>query len=87
MSVADRLDHSLSAIVMNDAKGAYATEEVWDDTDVAQIDTIADTQLHRNVDVPILAADKEGESFTPSMAPHHASTTPGRFYLHSLKGT
>ncbi|KAF8552970.1 NAD(P)-binding protein [Imleria badia] len=49
-----------SAIVMDDPKGAYGTEEVWDDTDLAKLDTIADTQIHRNVDAPILAADKEG---------------------------
>ena len=47
---------------MNDTRGEYATETVWDDTDVAKLDTIADTQFHRNVDTLIIAADKEGES-------------------------
>ncbi|KAI9570710.1 hypothetical protein HD554DRAFT_2187866 [Boletus coccyginus] len=46
--------------VMDDTKGNYSTETVWDDTDVAKLDTIADTQFHRNVDVLILAADKQG---------------------------
>ena len=52
----------LLAIVIDDPQGNYASETVWDDTDVAKLDTIADTQLHRNVDTLILAADKEGES-------------------------
>ena len=52
----------LLAIVIDDPQGNYASETVWDDTNVAKLDTIADTQLHRNVDTLILAADKEGES-------------------------
>jgi len=49
-----------TAIIIDDTKGNSTTETVWDDTDVAKLDTIANTQLHRNVDVLILAADKEG---------------------------
>jgi hypothetical protein len=74
-SVAYRLDRFLLGIIVNDTKGNSSTETVWDDTDVAKLDTIADTQLHRNVDVLILAADKEGESRTdPTLPPKHAST-------------
>ncbi|KAG6375757.1 hypothetical protein JVT61DRAFT_2607 [Boletus reticuloceps] len=49
-----------TAIVMDDVKGAYGAKPVWDDTDVAKLDTIPDTQFHRNVDLSILNADKEG---------------------------
>ncbi|KAG8217077.1 hypothetical protein J3R82DRAFT_5099 [Butyriboletus roseoflavus] len=49
-----------TGVVIDMTDGNYATETVWDDTDVAQLDTIADTQLHRNVDLLVLAADKEG---------------------------
>ncbi|KAH0830119.1 hypothetical protein J3R83DRAFT_1457 [Lanmaoa asiatica] len=35
-------------IIVDYTEGNYATETVWDDTDVAKLDTIADTQLHRN---------------------------------------
>ena len=80
MSGADRLDHLLLAIIIDDTKGNSATETVWDDTDVAKLDTIADTQLHRNVDTLILAADKEGESY--SLDP--ASSTLRRLYLPTV---
>ena len=75
VSIADQLDRFLSACIMDDTKGNFATETVWDDTDIAKMDTIADTQLHRNVDVLILAADKEGEFRTSqSLPPKHASS-------------
>ncbi|KAG9317984.1 hypothetical protein JVU11DRAFT_43 [Chiua virens] len=49
-----------TAIIMDDTQGNYETETVWDDTDVAKLDTIPNTQLHRNVDTLILTADREG---------------------------
>ncbi|KAN0073836.1 hypothetical protein V8E55_012090 [Tylopilus felleus] len=49
-----------SGIIMDSAQGEATTEATWDDTDVARLETIPDVQLHRNVDAPILAADKEG---------------------------
>ena len=73
--VTHRFDHFLLAIIIDDTKGNSATETVWDDTDVAKLDTIADTQLHRNVDGLILAADQEGESrVRPTLPPKHASS-------------
>ena len=79
VSVAHRLNYFLLGIIVDDTKGNSSTETVWDDTDVAKLDTIADTQLHRNVDILILAADKEGESCThPTLPPprHDAPTYP-----------
>lgn len=67
MSVIHGVDHILLGVVIDSTKGKpemdgnYTTEIVWDDTDVAKLDTIPDTQLHRDVDLLILAADKEGE--------------------------
>jgi hypothetical protein len=84
VSVTHCLDHFLLGIIVNDTKGNSSTETVWDDTDVAKLDTIADTQLHRNVDVLILAADKEGESRTDlTLRPKHTST-PRHLYLRTV---
>jgi len=49
-----------SAVVIDFTEGNYATDTVWDDTDVAKLDTIKDTQPHRNVDKLVLGADEEG---------------------------
>jgi hypothetical protein len=83
--VAHRLDHFLLAIIIDDTKGNSTTETVWDDTDVAKLDTIANTQLHRNVDVLILAADKEGKSrVRPTPPPKHASSMLRHLYLPTV---
>ena len=63
---------------MDAGQGIPNNEATWDDTDVARLDTIPAAQLHRNVDGPILAADKEGQSS------QHAST-PQRVYLRTFK--
>ncbi|KAH7884924.1 hypothetical protein F5I97DRAFT_1937284 [Phlebopus sp. FC_14] len=56
------LIHTVSSIFIDDMKcnGNYSSEKIWDDMKLDELDTIPDTNLHRNVDVPILAADKEG---------------------------
>lgn len=61
---------------MDSAQGEATTEATWDDTDVARLETIPDVQLHRNVDAPILAADKEGEPLYPP--------SPAHLYLHMI---
>ena len=38
----------------------YTTDMVYDDTDPDQIETLPATRIHRNVDLAIVAADKEG---------------------------
>ena len=45
--------------------------------DIQKLDTIENTQLHRNVDTLVLAADKEGEL-------HHASTFSPELYLTTV---
>ena len=47
---------------MDDAAGEYSIDTIYDDANPDQLDTIADTQLHRNVDLELLKADKEGAS-------------------------
>ncbi|KAJ7854000.1 NAD(P)-binding protein [Mycena leptocephala] len=47
-------------VISDDAKGMYAGTIVYDDSDADQIETIAPTQMHRDVDLAITAADAEG---------------------------
>jgi hypothetical protein len=47
---------------MDDAVGDHTTDVIYDDSNPDQIETLADTQPHRNVDLALLKADKEGDS-------------------------
>ncbi|KAF4596514.1 hypothetical protein EYR38_007901 [Pleurotus pulmonarius] len=47
-------------VLSDNAEGLYHTETIWNDADPAQIATIAPTQPHRDVDLLIVDADKEG---------------------------
>jgi hypothetical protein len=45
---------------MDDARGMFATTTIYDDSDADQIESLAPTQLHRDVDLTITNADAEG---------------------------
>ncbi|KAH0835027.1 hypothetical protein J3R83DRAFT_10764 [Lanmaoa asiatica] len=62
------LIHTVSVLIDN-AKGMYAYDTIWDDTNPDQLETLPDTQLHRNVDLLVLAADKEGYARTHIVLP------------------
>ncbi|KAJ7174949.1 NAD-binding protein [Mycena crocata] len=49
-----------TAVISDDAKGMYADETVYDDADTDQIESLAPTQPHRDVDLAITNADAEG---------------------------
>ena len=49
-------------VLMDFAKGMYAYDTIWDDTNPDQLETLPDTKLHHNVDLLVLAADKQGAS-------------------------
>ncbi|KAH9481425.1 Oxidase ucsJ [Psilocybe cubensis] len=49
-----------TGVLTDSAGGNFAGETVYDDANPDQIETLPDTQLHRNVDLEILRADKEG---------------------------
>ncbi|KAF5346667.1 hypothetical protein D9758_013214 [Tetrapyrgos nigripes] len=49
-----------TAVYVELTGGIYSTEVIYDDTNPEQIDSIAPTQPHRNVDIEILAAEKDG---------------------------
>ncbi|KAI0671513.1 NAD-P-binding protein [Trametes maxima] len=49
-----------TAVLSDNAAGMYNTSTIYHDADNEQMDTIAPTQPHRNVDLTVAAADKEG---------------------------
>ncbi|KAF7349072.1 NmrA domain-containing protein [Mycena venus] len=44
----------------DDAKGMFSSSTIYKDTDIAQIEALPATQLHRNVDLAIVDADMQG---------------------------
>ena len=52
-------------MLCDDAQGMYAYDTIYNDTDVKQIESLAPTQLHRNVDLAIVEADKQGKLSNP----------------------
>ncbi|TFK99908.1 NAD-P-binding protein [Pterulicium gracile] len=53
------LIHTVRTLIDN-ADGAYTYNTIYDDNDIDLIETLPDSALHRHVDLPIVAADKEG---------------------------
>lgn len=49
-----------TGVLVEKAEGAYESKTIYDDTNPEQIETLADDQPHRNVDLLVVAADKEG---------------------------
>ncbi|KAF4612137.1 hypothetical protein D9613_004521 [Agrocybe pediades] len=49
-----------TGFLIDDAKGLYATETIYDDLKSDQINALPDTQFHRNIDLEILRADEAG---------------------------
>lgn len=47
-------------VLADNAAGDYAIDTIYDDANTVQIETLADTQPHRNVDLELINADKEG---------------------------
>ncbi|KAI0694390.1 NAD-P-binding protein [Cerioporus squamosus] len=83
-----------SAIVMDDARGAYAAgpETIFDDLDVEKAKAIPPTAFHHNVDLLILDADTQGYVrgylVNPSTiygAPTHALVAAGITNTHSIQ--
>ncbi|KAJ7512926.1 hypothetical protein B0H11DRAFT_2182239 [Mycena galericulata] len=49
-----------TGVISDKAAGMYAGTTIYDDSDADQIESIAPTQMHRDVDLAITAADAEG---------------------------
>ncbi|KAF7318826.1 hypothetical protein HMN09_00217900 [Mycena chlorophos] len=54
------INTSGTGVLAEDAKGMFASDLVYDDSDAAQIATLPETRIHRNVDLAITDADAEG---------------------------
>ena len=83
-----------SAIVMDDARGAYAAgpETIFDDFDIERAKAIPAAALHHNVDLLILDADTAGYMrgylINPSTiygAPTHELAAAGLTNTHSIQ--
>ncbi|OCH93024.1 NAD(P)-binding protein [Obba rivulosa] len=49
-----------TGVLTDDARGMYATDTIYSDMNVAQIESLPPTALHRNVDLEIVSADQQG---------------------------
>ncbi|KAI0635606.1 NAD-P-binding protein [Trametes polyzona] len=49
-----------TGLITDEAKGLYATDKIWHDSRPEEIESLPDDAFHRNVDLPIVNADKEG---------------------------
>ena len=48
------------AVLFDDAAGNHSTDTIYDDANPGQIETLPDTQIHRNVELELIKADQEG---------------------------
>lgn len=65
-----------TGVLVDDAKGLHSTDVIYDDMNPDQIDSLPPTQLHRNVDLAIVAADRD----------HHIKSyiiLPSTIYSHA----
>ncbi|KAG7089748.1 hypothetical protein E1B28_011402 [Marasmius oreades] len=53
-----------TGVLSDDAAGKHQTDTVYDDKNPNQIESLAPTQMHRNVDLEVVAADNEGNVVT-----------------------
>lgn len=54
------INTSGTGTLLDNAGGMYNSDKVWSDADPDDIETLPPTQVHRNVDLELVAADKEG---------------------------
>ena len=50
-------------VLMDNAVGLQDTDVIYVDTNVEQIESLPDTAFHRAVDLEVVAADKDGQSY------------------------
>lgn len=53
-------DYFAEGVLTDQAKGKFASETIYHDNDVAQIESLPPTQIHRNVDLDVVKADTDG---------------------------
>ncbi|KAF9266645.1 NAD-P-binding protein [Marasmius fiardii PR-910] len=54
------INTSGTGVLCDYANGMYPSKNIYDDENVAQLESLPPSQPHRNVDLAIIAADKEG---------------------------
>ena len=52
-----------TGVLCEDTQGNAVSETIYDDTDYQQVANISPDALHRNVDLVVFDADKQGTSF------------------------
>lgn len=66
------LDVMLTAsagVLIDDARGMFATNTIYSDLNIPQLESLPESQPHREVDLALVEADGEG-MFITSAAPH-----------------
>ncbi|TFK72944.1 NAD(P)-binding protein [Pluteus cervinus] len=58
--VASLIHTSGTGVLMDDAQGMYASPTIYSDMDVPQLESLPSSQPHREVDLEIVNADKQG---------------------------
>ncbi|TFY71385.1 hypothetical protein EVG20_g1597 [Dentipellis fragilis] len=58
-----------TGVLTDDAKGDKVTDTIYYDSNPEQIESLPDTQIHRNVDLEVVAADKAGYARTYIILP------------------
>ncbi|KAK1224082.1 hypothetical protein PQX77_008412 [Marasmius sp. AFHP31] len=63
------INTSGTGVLADKAAGMHITDTIYDDANPDQIESLAPTQIHRNVDLEIVGADKEGYTKTYIILP------------------
>ena len=74
------LGQSGTAIIMDDARGLTSEHTKYSDLDVEKLNAIPQNVLHRNVDIPIIEADKAGYVKAYLITPGNYSTIHEDFW-------
>ncbi|KAG6918636.1 hypothetical protein DXG01_012755 [Tephrocybe rancida] len=56
----------MSGVLVDDANGMHSTSDVYSDLDLKKLESLPESQPHRNVDLAIVDADNEGDTLTSS---------------------
>ena len=51
-----------AGVLADSARGNYVSDTIYDDANPDQIETLPDTQIHRDVELELIQGDKEGTS-------------------------
>lgn len=81
-----------TGVLVTDDRGAFATETIYNDLNVEQIESLPPTALHRDVDLAVVEADQEGYAKTYIILPStiygiasHSLTEAGISNPHSIQ--